>query len=294
MKTLRTQLLPAMLALLAVSSASAQTVQYILVQKERYYTQLTNSTVNTSPTFQFTASVEPVDGQNLSGIATPSVTSKPSGTGPTGSMVYISDDGNWQIQSNYGSLMSLNAAYGAGSYGINVLGQAVSVNLASEPYTPIPLVGLSGGSISGGILHWNVDQALTLTLADPGIVGVPPAAIDFMSLGVWGTDTAFERNVIQFANTPALSITIAANTFIAGKTYEIEASFVNFSGGTGLTAISGGTLDGVQTSGLYGTTTTFQLTAIPEPSTYAAFAGLGALGLAFWRRRKQADQARLA
>ncbi len=29
-----------------------------------------------------------------------------------------------------------------------------------------------------------------------------------------------------------------------------------------------------------------QLAAIPEPSTYAALAGLGALGLAVWRRRK--------
>ncbi len=30
----------------------------------------------------------------------------------------------------------------------------------------------------------------------------------------------------------------------------------------------------------------FSVSAIPEPSTYAAFAGLGALGLAFWRRRQ--------
>lgn len=30
----------------------------------------------------------------------------------------------------------------------------------------------------------------------------------------------------------------------------------------------------------------FSVTAIPEPSTYAAFAGLGALGLVLWRRRR--------
>ncbi|HVZ65965.1 MAG TPA: PEP-CTERM sorting domain-containing protein [Lacunisphaera sp.] len=31
----------------------------------------------------------------------------------------------------------------------------------------------------------------------------------------------------------------------------------------------------------------YSVSAVPEPSTYAAFAGLGALGLAFWRRRQK-------
>ena len=35
----------------------------------------------------------------------------------------------------------------------------------------------------------------------------------------------------------------------------------------------------------------FSVSAIPEPSTYAAFAGLGAIGLAFWRRRQKAAAA---
>ena len=39
----------------------------------------------------------------------------------------------------------------------------------------------------------------------------------------------------------------------------------------------------------YVTAVSFQIeavSAIPEPSTYAAFAGLGALGLVIWRRRQ--------
>ena len=35
----------------------------------------------------------------------------------------------------------------------------------------------------------------------------------------------------------------------------------------------------------------FAVSAIPEPSTYAALAGLGALGLAFWRRRRSVSAA---
>ena len=36
-----------------------------------------------------------------------------------------------------------------------------------------------------------------------------------------------------------------------------------------------------------GDTTLTSVSAVPEPSTYAAAAGLGALGLAFWQRRRR-------
>ena len=36
------------------------------------------------------------------------------------------------------------------------------------------------------------------------------------------------------------------------------------------------------------------ITAVPEPSTYAACAGAAVLGLAFWRRRRAAAKAAVA
>jgi hypothetical protein len=36
---------------------------------------------------------------------------------------------------------------------------------------------------------------------------------------------------------------------------------------------------------------TVKITAVPEPSTYAACAGAAVLGLAFWRRRRAAAKA---
>jgi hypothetical protein len=37
----------------------------------------------------------------------------------------------------------------------------------------------------------------------------------------------------------------------------------------------------------------FSVSAIPEPSTYAAMAGAAALGLAFWRRRKSRNATKI-
>ncbi len=48
-----------------------------------------------------------------------------------------------------------------------------------------------------------------------------------------------------------------------------------------------GPYGGGSTNGLMSAVAVYDVTAIPEPSTYAAIAGLGALGLAFWRRRSR-------
>jgi hypothetical protein len=97
------------------------------------------------------------------------------------------------------------------------------------------------------------------------------------------------------------------NTFTSGYSVDGGNTFLNY--GTGAPGSTSGwfvtpsTGFGLEVYGaLYGNGTltgpiamsgqmyadNLSVSAIPEPSTYAAFAGLGALGLAFWRRRQKA------
>ena len=79
------------------------------------------------------------------------------------------------------------------------------------------------------------------------------------------------NDTVQMGNT-ATQPTYVTGTFTAQSSSE----FINFAGYGG------------STRGLLAAATVYDVTAIPEPSTYAALAGLGALGLAWWRRSRRA------
>lgn len=300
MKARTTSPLLACLVSLVALPAHAQSIQYILIQKEQFYTQRKSGpnfhwTQAPQNSFQFTATVEPAAGSNISGIATPSLLSVPAGNsgpiGPIGPMVYIEEDGNWQFQQSFDSLPALHNAYGIGAYGMNILGANLWITLPNESffYPEIPGARTSSGSIIDGVLLWDPSQPLTLTLTPRGTLGT--AAVDMMIMSVTGP--GFAEEVIKFDNL-GISIDIPAATFLPNQTYEVEMSYINIAGATQFGVLNGGLLDGAQYAGLYVQTAYWTIQTIPEPSTYAAFAGLGALGLAFWRRRKQAAQARLA
>lgn len=293
MKTHARLLLSAAVALLTVASVSAQTVQYIIVSKEQYATQLTNSSVGAAYNFRFEASVE---GSGLSGITAPTLNSIAGGFGTTGALTKEDPlDGNrWIYQQNFATGALLESAYASNTTPYNMTVQGVSVDIAllneTPRFTPFPIATVSGGTISGGVLVWDVSQSLTISLADP--LNGSLAGIDHTSLSIWGT--GIDRGTDAFGSGP-LSITIGGsgvnNTFIAGQTYTVEMDFINIIGGTLPTTISGGALDGAAYAGVYGRTVSFQIQAVPEPSTYAALAGAAALGLAFWHRRRKAQVA---
>ena len=118
--------------------------------------------------------------------------------------------------------------------------------------------------------------------------------------GVWDTETVLASGVSNSAT--SLALDGAGNTYIAFQTSGNDVRVASFNGlawssddfGTGSATFGQGeTLDyydgtlalSYLSSGgdlMYSYAT---VSAIPEPSTYAAILGLGALGLARWRRR---------
>jgi len=88
--------------------------------------------------------------------------------------------------------------------------------------------------------------------------------------------------------------TLAAAYSLDGSSYTSVATFLPVSQWPGSTTSdgfnfgvfgNGNTSVAISTGSVYADN--FALTAVPEPSTYAALAGVAALGLALWRRRRR-------
>jgi Flp pilus assembly protein TadG len=166
--------------------------------------------------------------------------------------------------------------------------------------------GLSNGSpgtvtISGDTLSVDGEASLTRVTGGSAIVGgwtygntASPTssgtgAFVFLANGVYfhaeSDNTADAANGQNGMERGTYSWNSGTNTFTKNSTA------INTNGGWGLSEVTNGTSFTLTVSGNTLTTddsTLSRVTAIPEPSTYAAFAGLGALGLAVWRRRRQA------
>lgn len=280
MKTTRI-LVVSLLATMAFVAARSQTVDFLVVSKVTNYTQTDNSTTTaTANPWSFDANIE---GTNLSlaslgGIA-PTMTSPLGGTGST-TLVYNNVGGDsWQIHHDYSSQALLDAAYANGDYGYTILGQTVSpISLTGNSYPVAPIAtDLSGGTISGGILMWDRAQALTITLSGSGI--------DHMGIDVFGT--GFVGGFEDFG-VGTVSFTIPGASLIAGQGYTVQLAFDDIVGGTAPFAFGGsGGMSGAQYAGVYNTTTSFTIQAIPEPSAFVAIAGAVALGGVMAHRRRR-------
>lgn len=181
---------------------------------------------------------------------------------------------------NYAGTTALFAAYPEGDFSMAV----PNTNGANQTVSPFPLSGgafpsipeIIGGTWSGGKLQIDPTQNYTLTFS--GFSGF--GAGDSIRLGIDGTGSNGHDDESSTAVTtffiPAGSIVLSP-----GQTAGAELNFIN-----GITSDSS-TIPGATGFTGYVTILSFQIQAIPEPSTYAAvFGGFALAGALVYRRRR--------
>jgi hypothetical protein len=274
MKTLRMLIVFAG-AIIATACMSGQTVTEFIIGKINDHYQTANGSTSAGdlynqPNTNSYGIFAQVTGTGLTGTYTftpPGGSAIPISNVEGGSLTYE----NAFINSTSGAL---NGAFADGDYSmqINTSGGLQNITLFSLTGSVYPNVPqITGATWSGGkLIIPDPTQAYTLNFsAFSGFGGN-----DKIILGI---DNAFD---ISSASS-VTSFIIPANSFFAGQTTSGELNFVNvidvdtsIGGATGFTA--------------YVSILSFQIQAVPEPSTYAAiFGGLALAGAAVYRRRRQ-------
>lgn len=315
MKIPRFPLLLAALTLLAVSSVHAQTpFDLVLISKSREFVKntATGPVPATGNPFGNLGFEVTVSGPSFgSGITAPVVTLGSGSTYPSanpsvhdGGTLYFNSDGEWGYGSPDGEGIAMSSNLNVyfsqtTAYNVNVLGNNVSLNFNSSAFPIVPDFIFSQGTWSNGTLLFDPTQNLTITIGNLGGFksGTSGTTPDYDASGVGGHVNLFLRDGstvltdqdlfsrvgppgATFTENPgSISYTLTANALNAGKTFFGEGIFQ--------TMTDYNTTGGYTNVALMESMTSFSITAIPEPSTYAAMASALALGLAAWHRRRR-------
>jgi hypothetical protein len=173
---------------------------------------------------------------------------------------------------DYADVTTMNNAYGAGVYHMEVPNGGSPQSWDLQPLTgdQYPNAPLVTGTWTGGLLQVDPTQNYLVTFAAFGGFNVN----DSISMKIDGIATNY------FSNTSVTTFQIDAATLTAGMTYDVSLRFNNNL--IDMNAIGAG---GNANAG-FTTENSFQIQAIPEPSTYAAIFGVMALaGVVIHRRR---------
>lgn len=181
---------------------------------------------------------------------------------------------------------TFHAAIGATATNVTVSGATFATSSPLITVYNAPAVTSAMGSFSSG--NANYDSLINRGFFSPGPSGfIPQVEISGLTTGnvyrmqfwtpAWNSDVPTTIFHGPSSDPFHLGNTATAPTYVVG-TFTADSSSQYFSFMNG---------DGVTTTGVMSAVAVYDVTAIPEPSTYAAIAGLGALGLAFWRRRSR-------
>ena len=264
-------------ALIALTG-SAQT--FFLIGKAVDYTQTDTSTTsfNASIGHSFIAQVSDQSGTyNASNPATaPSVDDGST----TWNLTYNTDHSSWYYEATgIADEATLDATYADTNYNFNFDGKTATVAVANNLYSNVPVASMNTGSWSGGTFTVNASQALTIS-SNTFLTNYQENS-SRIEIRVEGDGNSFSQSANNNNTGNSLSLNLNAFDLTSGNSYKVEIGFTRFDGSATM-------LSGTDTYGSFTTITTFNMSAVPEPGTFAAIAGMFALAFATARRRRSA------
>lgn len=286
----------ALVAVVAVGAAWGQTIDYVIVAKQRKLEQ-TGATTTVNPSngnlWGFEAQVVG-SGQSLSYPSEALTLFRPGASTPD-SFVFLSDKGQWKIEGAYGTKTALDTAFPNGDYVLGIGGANHTLTLTgdlypnppgSPPTVPPPLAVISVGTWAGGgasLLRVTAAEAATgfnfgtNTFVD--FVGGGTHRIDLFVSGYGGATYSQSANTTDADN---LTMAIPGGALSPGSQYRFEIDFTRIIELENTTELGAATMAGT----VYTKITSFTVEVIPEPATVATWIGALALAGAVAVRRR--------
>lgn len=180
---------------------------------------------------------------------------------------------------NYKLYVDTGALGGSISHGGAQYDYAVSFDLGGDAYVPdIPTLTANNGAWQGGtyvVAATGEATSFGWTFTDFD------AATDVVLFSIRPANGGDDVLNLQFQGSNPGGYTLAANLLTPGVDYTGQLSFARI-------VDNPADIPGASGVAYYAVQTTFEIQAVPEPSTYALFAaGLGIVGIAAWRRRRR-------
>lgn len=202
----------------------------------------------------------------------------------SGTLSFDSDE--WKAEATYTDQISLQTAFGDTGYTMTLDSYTTpSLDLDSTKYPNVLQWSLSSGSANWVDGKLYVDPSQTLVLTSITFSTNFMANATRVGWEIFGNGYS-DDNDDRVGN--SATITITAGSLVSGSSYELYGEFNRFTDTTSLNSTGVTGLDGANYAALMGSGTTVQVYAVPEPSTYALFAGFVALmGVVYFRRRNR-------